>query len=164
MEETKSWKKYLIDSLWPPMDTPEQAKMAVNIALAWAGVGAMILFFTVVASPVVMWAFFKGKINYGDLLTYDSLWIIYFALILPLLCILVFKGLRKMRPEAAIGGLILYLTIYLHGIFKSGMGGVKLSAWLTLVLILYLFVHVIRGTFAYQRFAMMKEEAAGLKK
>jgi hypothetical protein len=164
MDEKKSWKKYAIDAFWPPLDTPEQAKTAVNIAFVWAGFGMMILFFTGVATPFVIWAFFKGKITYGDLLSYDSLWIIYFALIFPLLCILVFKGLRKMWPAAAIGALILYLAFMLREIFREGIIGAKVSDWLTRVFILYLFIYVICGTLAYQRFEKIKADAAGLEK
>jgi hypothetical protein len=127
------------DMLWLPIpvDTPAQAKYARGPALICAGVA------TVYWTMSAIFLFFPLNI------------IVLWALISALIWGLVTWGLLKMRPEAAIAG-IAFSVIGLIGNIFMDWGW---SYYLTIMMV-WMFVSAIRGTFAYQHLARSGIDAA----
>ena len=138
----RKWRRR--DILWPPVDTPGLTKWARGPALTYAGLAAA---WWTMASIL---GFFTRIIIGPWTLLYVLLWI------------LVAWGLCKMRPEAAVFGLILSLSGFIIGVIKGERGwvGEALDQGLLAWVFIWVFVHAIRGTFAYQRFARLEADAA----
>ena len=127
------------DLIWCPVDTPGLAKWARGPALIYA---ALVAVWWTMASIL---GFFTPSIIGHWTLLYVVLWT------------LVTWGLLKMRPEAAVAGVILFTSWFIIGVMtgERGLIGEALDLGLLAWVLIWVFVHAIRGTFAYQRFARL---------
>lgn len=123
------WREFF----WFPVETPNLARWSRGPALVFAGYASF------------MWTLY-AIIGFFTPSVYGN-WCVIFALV----WILVAWGLCNMRLEAAIAGFILSLI----SIFWSTGSFEVIQA----AVMIFMYFHAIRGTFAYQSFCKMEIES-----
>lgn len=115
--------------LWPDVSDEVGARTAAHFAM-WASfiVAAMSVFFVLIAR--------LPKAAFIDAALFLAVGI----------------GIRKMSRFAAVSGLVLYVSGKIYGLAADASGvGWRLHAFVIPIIITFLFISSVRGTFGYQR-------------
>lgn len=123
-------KKY-INWLWPEVNTIEDSKNTARYGVIAAGIvsgttaifAILSLFGFVIIGPLNIWALLDASL---------------FALIA--------FGIHKMSRTASLLGLLFYLLEQINVIYTAGG-----TNWFVLIVLATLFIHGVRGTFAYNK-------------